>query len=136
MTWFAFSNGHPDIETAGVEEKTLVTLGFHGYATQPEADAHKNSVNAIQAADLKLWDLDHAGQVGAQKGGSAAGQAAGAAGAGLSSVSQFLGLLGQRALWVRIAKVVLGLGLTVIGIIQLAGKSPTAAAVAKGVVKA
>lgn len=43
MTWFAFK-GYPDVNAAGLEEKELVAVGFHGYATQAEADANPNSV--------------------------------------------------------------------------------------------
>lgn len=43
MTWFAFK-GYPDINATGLEEKELVAAGFHGYATQAEADANPNSV--------------------------------------------------------------------------------------------
>lgn len=54
MTWFAFkgyNNGQP-IDVAGLQEKDLVGIGFHGYATAKDAIAHPNSVSIFQAPVL------------------------------------------------------------------------------------
>lgn len=52
MTWFDIRwNGQTYIEDlTGTDEKTLVLLGIHGYATEAEAEAHPQTMNDLQAA--------------------------------------------------------------------------------------
>jgi hypothetical protein len=86
MTWFAFQglNGGKAIDIAGVQEKDAVAWGFHGYATEAQAEAKPNSVNIATriAADLLIADYHTAVSQGAQPGGPNASNpiAAGATG--------------------------------------------------------
>src|SRR5207253_338479 len=50
MTWFAIKySGQEYVENlTGGDEKTLVGLGFHGYATEAQARAHPDGANYFQ----------------------------------------------------------------------------------------
>ena len=95
MTWFAFQglNSGKAINLAGVQEKTATAEGFHGYATEAQAEANPNSVNIITQgfADLFITDYSAAVKEGAQPGGpnniTTAGGAANAAVQGATGVS-------------------------------------------------
>lgn len=127
MTWFAFRNAEitgqsfADIDAAGAEEKLLVATGFHGYATQAEADANRNTVSPLQTATLDSLEGAHAAS-------SAASAAAGA----VTSVPAFLHDLTTRNLWLRVLKILGGLALIVTGIIQLTRAQNIVKTAAKG----
>lgn len=81
-------------------------------------------VNAVAGpfsskADAQAW------QSGANSAGNSPGSAAGALGdaavnaTGLGGVTSFLSKLGTRQLWTRIAKVIAGLALVLVGVVQL-----------------
>jgi hypothetical protein len=125
MTWFAF-HGHPDIEASGVEEKTLVGYGFHGYATKQLADQNPNSVNLLQEAFLKSLDASNATR--------------GAAGAGIGAatgVGDFLSRLTSPNTWIRVGEFLAGMILLYIGLNALARGTPvqTASNTATGAAK-
>jgi hypothetical protein len=114
MTWFAFK-GYPTINEAGVQEKELAAFGFHGYATQAEANAHPNSVNALTKSIVDAAVADYAAAVSeqAQPGGANAGNPVAAAvqGSGLAplvDVGQFFHALTEGKTWTRVAEVAVG----------------------------
>lgn len=67
MTWFSFQGNRRDMNLSGVLEKQAAALGFHGYATQSQADANKNSVNLIQAPELDA--IENSYSIGGGSGG-------------------------------------------------------------------
>jgi hypothetical protein len=144
MTWYAFAglNGGKAIDLAGSQETQATIEGFHGYATQAQAQAHPNSVNLITRplADVWIADYNAAVKEGAQPGGPnnilTPGGAAGAVGStvpGLSDIGAFFSTLAQAATWTRVAKVVVGGALLIIGISHLTGADNAVANAARKV---
>jgi hypothetical protein len=120
MTWFAFNNGHPDINAAGAEEKILVSYGFHGYATEAQADQHRNSVNFLQQASLDAWDASHAGRVTLGAAGGSPNDIKTVLGNGFQlTFGNTTGLLG------RILKIGFGGILIIEGFLKLSGSGKT-----------
>jgi hypothetical protein len=119
VTWFAFRNGHPDIEAAGLEEKQLVGALFHGYSTKAQADQHPNSVNPIQQSFLFSLDAQHAGH-------AAASDVSG----GLNAIGDLAHRLTESQTWVRVGEAMAGLLLLYVGLKALT--SGTAAGTAAG----
>lgn len=123
MTWFSFQGGYGTIDFTGAAEKEAVSLGFHGYATQAQAKAQPNSVNALQGPALTLLIDQQAGALPSGLPGSGAippatGQAVSNA-TGLAAIGAFFSKLGTRGIWTRIAKVVVGAALILVGVVQL-----------------
>jgi|SRR5215469_15907742 len=142
MTWFAFAgkNGGKAIDLAGVQEKIAVSFGFHGYATEALAEQHPNSVNFLTGgeADLLIADYQAALKTQSQPGGKNAsnpfGQIGAAAGNALSGlipqgVAQFFADISASATWLRVAKVVIGGVLLIIGLAQMTGTTQVLAKV-------
>lgn len=121
MTWFAFQpaqiTGHQysDINAAGAEEKALVSAGFHGYATQAQADANRNRVSILQIPLLDSLDTGHAvKETVTNPAGAAKNAAKDLLGNGFKLVfGNTSGLLG------RILKAGIGIVLLVAGILKL-----------------
>jgi hypothetical protein len=147
MTWFAFQ-GYNSINLAGSQEKEAVSLGFHGYATQAQAEANRNSVNFFQKGPLNLLETDYtkAVQEGAQPGGpndittpvGAAKAAAAGSGipnplSGLDAIGSFFGTLTEASTWMRVGEVVLGIILLAVGVSRMTKAVPVATKVAKTV---
>jgi len=125
MPWFYNSHSGDAASESGVAalayEAALHTgTGWHEYPTQAAMLAAIKA-NGWPAPTGVLGGLGNAGK-------GAAGAAGNAVTGGITD------LLTQRTLWVRIVKVVLGLGLVVIGIIQLAGPSRAAGTIVKAAV--
>jgi hypothetical protein len=130
-TWFAFK-GYDTINLAGIQEKYAVAIGFHGYATEAQANQQPNSVSFLQKpwlnaveADYKLALAEHA-----QPGGPNAGNPIGATGAAASTAASdaanaatsALGLpkfSNTRDFVVRAMKVIIGAALIIVGISSL-----------------
>jgi hypothetical protein len=138
MTWFAFK-GYATIDLAGVQEKDAIAIGFHGYATQAQAEAKPNDVSVFQAPLLDLLETDYQAALKeqAQPGGANASNPVGAAvtGAansipGLANIGAFFDRLGQAATWIRVAEIILGGALILAGVAKLI--SGTAAGQAAG----
>jgi hypothetical protein len=149
MTWFAFQglNGGQAIDLAGTQEKQAVAEGFHGYATQAQAQANPNSVNVITRTLADTWIADYHAAVAeqAQPGGANANilnpvtaVKAGATGVatevgnltGLNALGSFFG--GSSAGWLlRTAEIALGLLLIAVGVAKLTNSVPAATAIAK-----
>jgi hypothetical protein len=132
MTWFAFKgyNNGAAIDLAGVQEKEAVSLGFHGYPTQLQAQAHPNSVNILQKLTVNalIADYKYAVASGEQPGGpnanilnpvnDAKGAAQAAAGAipGVKDIGDFFRRLTEGSTWVRVGEVAAGMLLLYIGL--------------------
>jgi hypothetical protein len=130
VTWFAFS-GYPTIDLAGSQEKEAVVLGWHGYATQAQAEASPNSVNIFQKPFLDLVEADYAAAVraGEQPGGKNATPTPGNVAAGdeqlaesftpFASVAQgltaFYRVLTNGKMWRSLGWLLLGLALMIAG---------------------
>jgi len=121
MTWYDIKfEGQTYIENlTGADEKILTGLGIHGYATEAEAQAHPQTMNALQGAAGGANVL--AGTTAApgvvQPGEIAAG--AGTAAAAAPDVASILKGLTARQLWVRVAEGVLGLALLLVAVAEL-----------------
>lgn len=138
MTWFAF-RGYPPIEVAGIQEKNLVTWGFHGYATQQQAVSHPNSVNILQKAIVNSAEADY-------KAAKAAGQQPGGPqsnlGKAITDPGGFLAGTAKSELahgfnwsnWLlRGGEILLGLVLIGVGLAHITGQENT---ISKAVMKA
>jgi hypothetical protein len=121
-TWFAFQGGYGTIQLAGVQEKQAVAIGFHGYATRAEAEAHKNSVNFLQAVQLNALETDYKAAVATQS-------QPGGTNSDLSKPSSILGIATSgananiTAWFIRIGEVALGIVLIAVGVAKLTGAS-------------
>lgn len=135
MTWFAFSgyNSGKAIDLAGTQEKQAVVTGFHGYASEAQAEANPNSVNFFQKLEVNAFIADYHAAVkqGSQPGGKnniltpsgAAGAVAQGSplGSAITSVEGFVSAFGDKNLWIRVAKVVIGGSILIVGIAKLTG---------------
>jgi hypothetical protein len=147
MTWFAFQslNGGNAIDLAGTQEKQAVAEGFHGYATQAQAKAKPNSVNVITKALADTWIADYNAAVKeeAQPGGAnanilnpATAVKAGATGLvnsipGLAQIGDFFGALSEKNTWIRVAKVIVGSVMIIVGLSKLTGAGDAVGGAAK-----
>jgi hypothetical protein len=149
MTWFAFSglNSGKAVDLAGTQEKQAVIEGFHGYATEAQAEAHPNSVNLVTRVLADGWIADYSAAVreGAQPGGPNATilNPADATRAGVSyveseipglqQVGAFFSRLTEANTWERLGEVVLGVILIAVGIAHMTRAVPAATAIASKV---
>src|ERR1700719_4559358 len=150
MTWFAFSglNNGKAVDLAGTQEKQAVSEGFHGYSTEAQAEQQPNSVNFLTKVFANGWISDYNAAVkeNAQPGGTNASNPIGAATAGATSTLEsgiidalksipILNALTSANLWVRVAKVILGGGLLLVGVVKLTGTDTAAGKIVKTAVK-
>jgi hypothetical protein len=121
MTWFAFQ-GYPAVDLAGAQEKEAVALGFHGYATEAQANANPNSVNVLNKIYVDLIEADYSTALKDQSepGGVNASNPLGQATAGALQ-GWGLHISGISGWFLRGLKVVLGSILMIIGIAKLTG---------------
>lgn len=132
MTYFVipgYNSGQP-INAVGVEEKALVSLGFHGYGTAAQATAHPNAApNIVQAAALP-GIISGQNPVTAGTGGPQNPNASAAAPVGssipnpltgLEAIGGFFASLSEPHLWWRVAKVVIGGVLLLVGLAKITG---------------
>jgi hypothetical protein len=125
----------------------LDSIGLSGVTFETwynAAHAKDPSLTPYQGGSIWIVGQDLSGGLGAATTatGTATDQAAQGATTGADqfakslSVGSFLGDLTSRALWLRIAKVIVGLGLIIIGLVQLTHAQNIATAAAKGAVLA
>jgi|SRR5215469_1703614 len=156
MTWFAWKgyNGNKAVDIAGSQEKEAVSLGFHGYGTEKEAETKPNSVAGLpnplaipQKAFVNgiIADYKAAKAQGEQPGGPNStltpgnivkGAAQGAASVAGNTVATAFGDVLSAIPWVRIIKVVAGGALLLLGLAKLTGADKTIAIAGKAVAKA
>lgn len=135
MTWFAFQgyNNGKAVDIAGSQEKEAVTLGFHGYGTEAQAEKQPNSVNVLTSwfVNAIIADYGYAVKAGEQPGGPHATLTPGnvIAGTAQAAASSLWGSFP----WLRIGEVVLGLVLIAVGVAKLTNAVPIATTVAKAV---
>jgi hypothetical protein len=127
MTWYTIRfQGQTYTENlVGASEKTMTALGIHGYATEAEAEAHPQTMNALQGAlggaqalggvSGSVTNIDTPGSI--VTGGATAAAAA-------TTPLQWLQSLFTRANAVRLAEGVLGLALVLVAVAKLAEGSP------------
>lgn len=135
MTWFAFQglNGGKAVDLAGTQEKQAVAEGFHGYATEAQAEAQPNSVNLVTRVFADAWIADYNAAVRekAQPGGANAditnpGTAASAGASYVESYTPFASIeqaltafydvITNVKMWRSLGWLVLGLALMFTGI--------------------
>ena len=131
MPWFNVGGGVA-VEASGFAETQYILAGGHGYATQAEAKAHPASwedLTKLTAEGIATWNAQSPSQTGqtAIAGGTAAKGAASSIGGGFL---QFLDNLTQRALWVRVVKVILGVTMVLVGVGHITGASKALTSVA------
>lgn len=159
MTWFAFrgyGNGKA-VDIAGTQEKQAVILGFHGYATEKEAESHPNDVagffpDPVLGAAQKefvnaiIKDYGFAKRAGEQPGGPNANilnpandlkgdaQAAGSFIPGLGALDAAFRQLTKASMWRSLGWLLLGGAVTGAGIFWWAKTEGTrgVSAVARG----
>jgi hypothetical protein len=134
--WYAFTgyNGGKAVSLpvgpAGTYEADL--YGFHGYATAAQAQANPNGVPGANilnpVSDLERQQV--AGWVSnaqASASGTAAGPVvsevpgAGAVASDTATIASFVGSLSNSGTWIRVAKVVIGGVLVIVGLAKLSG---------------
>lgn len=149
MTWFAFKgyNGGKAVDIAGSQEKEAVTLGFHGYGTEAQAEAKPNSVNLLNSWFVNAITADYHAAVAeqAQPGGAnanilnpataASAVATGAASTipGVAQIGSFFSALAQGSTWIRVAEGLLGIILIAVGLARLTHAVPIATKIAGAV---
>jgi hypothetical protein len=136
MTWYAFAgyDGGAAIDLAGIQEKDADAWGFHGYATEAEAEKNPNSVNLLQKVAASNFIADYKAAVAGQEepgGANASNPVAGAAAAAKTgataaakAAANVLGLptlSNLRDLVARAVKVIAGLALLIVGVSRLTG---------------
>jgi hypothetical protein len=130
-TWFAFK-GYDTINLAGIQEKYAVAIGFHGYATEAQANQNPNSVSFLQKPWLNAVETDYKLALAehAQPGGANASNPLGATGQAVqtgvsdaaNAAASSLGLpklSNTRDFVVRAMKVIIGAMLIIIGVSSL-----------------
>lgn len=134
MTWFDIKyGGQSYVENlTGTDEKTLVGLGFHGYATEAEAEQHPNSANVFQmiVASPILAGNVPVGVANIPNPTSVAEGAGTAASAGESLAEKLM----SGALWTRVAEFIVGGLLLYLGlkaVVTPAGQSVSGQSVSK-----
>lgn len=158
MTWFAWKgyNGGKAVDIAGTQEKQAVILGFHGYATQAQAQANPNDVAGLipdpilgaaqeEFVNAIIADYGFAKKAGEQPGGpnanilnpvnDAKGDLSYAKNTipGLAQIGDFFSRLTEANTWLRIGEGILGIVLIAIGIARLTNAVPAATAIASKV---
>jgi hypothetical protein len=132
MTWFAWKglNGGKAVNLTGLTEKAAAADGFHGYATEAEAEAKPNSVNPLTRVEAEAFIP---GTFANNPDKSVAGAAGSAAASVIpQQVTQFFSDLGEKATWLRIAKVVVGSVMIIIGLARITGAGAAVTSAAKG----
>jgi hypothetical protein len=130
MTWFAFTGGYGTMDLAGIQEKTAIGFGFHGYATQAEAEAKPNTVpgwNLPVKAGLNLLESEYkvSGGAGGPFGANSPIPSPGTVTSDAESVSNFLASLKNGQTWQRIGEGILGGLLIVVGVAYFAKNTET-----------
>ena len=136
MTWFAWKglNGGKAVNLTGLDEKAAAADGFHGYATQAEAQANPNSLNPLTRIEAEAFVP---GTFANNPDKSVAGAAGSAAASAIPpSVTGFLGDLSSANLWIRVAKVIIGGALLIVGLAKLTGADKSVAVLGKAVAAA
>jgi hypothetical protein len=135
MTYFCFPGGWGCYDLNGVDEKTLVAEGAHGYATLAQAQAHVNaSPTALQQATLQGLKAESMLPIGAGTSGDLSTPTSTGGVTGLiAKASAFMDDLTSGAFWLRLAEVVIGLLLIAVGVAELTHAVPIATKVAKTV---
>lgn len=139
MTWYAFQghNNGKAVDIAGSQEKEATVLGFHGYGSESQAEAHPNSVNLLNSwfVNAIVADYNAALKEQAQPGGKNAnilnpGTAVKAGTSyvensipGIAQIGDFFGRLTEGNTWIRVGEVILGVFLIMSGVMKLSGAS-------------
>lgn len=132
-TWFAFK-GYGTIQLAGLQEKDAVSIGFHGYATKAEAEAHPNSVNFAQKIFVNALEADYKTALATQSqpGGKNSNLADPNSLIGGITATATAGLNANITSWfIRIGEVVLGIVLVAVGVAKLTGTANVISKAAK-----
>lgn len=112
--------GGPDKDTVlhattTAQAEHYASLGYSGFATQAEAEAFAGGVNANQQ-QIQQLNQNPLGGI-----------------PGLSQIGGFFGALTSANTWIRVAKVVIGGALLIIGIAHITGASNAVADAARKV---
>jgi hypothetical protein len=131
MAWYAFkdwaNNSYPPVNVAGIQEKNLTVLGFHGYATQTQAIAHPNTVNLVNASIVALTERDYQTAVasGEQPGGPQSNLGGAITNPGKfiagTAASEFFHGINLSGWLLRVGELILGVVLIGVGIAKLTG---------------
>lgn len=142
MSWYAFHgyNNGKAINASAFDGAELNALGMHGYPTQAQAEAKPNSVNVFQApvVNAAIDDYNNARDISptqannpsditapAKAGVNTAKKAAQNLPSWLTDLEKFIErLLPSRAFMIRTAEVVIGIGLILVSLDELAKGSP------------
>jgi hypothetical protein len=141
--WYAFKgyNNGKAISASAFDGAELNALGMHGYPTQPLAEAKPNSVNVFQSpvVNAAVNDYNNARDISPTiannpssptapviAAGKAAQQAGKQAVSWTASLTDILGKLSTRGFIIRIAEVIIGLGLVIVAVDELAKGTPAA----------
>jgi hypothetical protein len=139
MTWFDIHyQGVAYVENlTGADEKVLVGLGFHGYATQLQAQAHPQNANFAQMLIAANILAGHpTGGVNTPGAPAIANTAQGAGAVAtaenpLVAVGDFFHRLTEASTWARVGEFVVGAMLIYVGIRAVASPEPVVRGVKK-----
>lgn len=122
MTWYDIRWNGSDyvLNVNGGQEKELTLLGIHGYATEAEAKAHVQSMNALQAAaggaNILAGVVALPGVVQPGNIAAGAGNVASTATSAAGIVGGVIKWLSQGSIWERAAEFGVGALLLYIGL--------------------
>lgn len=136
VAWKGYNSGKA-LSLGTLEQYEADALGFHGYPTEAQAEAHPNSVNnPAQQAQVNAWVFNT--QSLAQHTANAANRAipgAKAVTGAITDVNSFLSRLTSVNTWIRVAEVLLGAMLIMAGALKLSGSSADLSDIAKTATK-
>ena len=136
MFWVAWKgyNGGKAVSLGAVEQLEAEAYGMHGYPTAAQAEAKPNSVNAVEKPQVNAWIVaanDITGNPVADAGHAASAAANAATGGNLATLES---ALTSKNTYIRIAKVVTGIVMIIVGLLKLTGTDKAATAAAKGAI--
>jgi hypothetical protein len=136
MFWVAWKgyNGGKAVSLGAVEQAEAEAYGMHGYPTAAQAQAKPNSVNAVEKTQVNAWIVaanDITGNPAADAEHAAAAAASAATGGNLATLES---ALTSKNTYIRIAKVVTGIVMIIVGLVKLTGTDSAVTKAAKGAV--
>lgn len=135
--WYAFRGyyGGKAINLDSIYHAEADLYHFHGYATRAEAEANPNNVNLLEKLQVNAW-VDNAQASGSESTGGASATEVPGLGTAVNTAEttgQFLGMLSNQHTWIRVAKVVVGGSLLLIGLAHMTGADNAVASAARKV---
>jgi hypothetical protein len=140
MFWVAWKgyNGGKALSLGAIEQAEAEAFGMHGYPSAAAAEAHPNSVNAVDKIQVNAWivaanDITGNPVADAKHAASAAANATGMSSM-LGVVRNAFSVLDSKGTYLRAAKIIVGSIMIIVGLAKLTGTDSAVKAAAKGAV--